>query len=354
MTVKKIKCKNFRNLKNINIEPAESMNIICGENAQGKTNLLEAIWLFCGAKSFKNAKDSELINFNAQFFENEISFICEGIEKTAKIRNENTREAYLNNKKLKSPSLLAGSFYCVCFNPDDLSLVKEGPNLRRKFLDIAIGQLNPNYISLLKIYTRAIKQRNDILKKVYKDASLLPIIEEFEIKAAETGEKITEYRKNYIKTLLLSAPEIYNGISGGKESLTIEYMPSYYGVNLLEALNNSRKKDILAGATSVGPHRDDIIFKINGKNARDFASQGQQRSIALSLKLSEAKIIFEKTGEYPVILLDDVMSELDESRQNYILNNIKGRQVFLTCCEENNFKNLYEGKIIKIKNGECF
>lgn len=349
MKVKNLKIFNFRNIENIELCPCEGMNVICGENAQGKTNILEAIWLFTGAKSFRNSKDREFIKFNEDFSLLEFDFISEGIEKDSKIKIEEKREIFLNDNKLKSPSLIAGNFNAIVFSPVDLRIVTDGPSIRRKFLDTAIGQIYPAYIEILRKYTRAVIQRNSIIKDYKYDSTLSVMLDSFEEEIAALGEKIIELREKYIEKLNTFLPNIYKGLSGGKENLSTVYIKT--SENLKEDLKNKRNEDMFSGVTSVGPHRDDIEFKINEIFARTYASQGQKRSVALSLKLAEAEVIRKNVGECPVFLLDDVMSELDPERQNFILNHIKDMQVFLTCCDPDNVKNLKAGKIFTVKDG---
>lgn len=349
MTVYNLECKNFRNLENINISPCEEMNVICGENAQGKTNIIESIWLFTGAKSFRTQKDDNFIKIGTQKAENFLKFKSEGIEKEAEIIIEERRTTFLNQKKLKSPSELAGKFNAIVFSPNDLKLVSDGPNVRRKFLDTAIGQLYPSYISILRNYLRAVTQRNKIIKEYKFDSTLSIMLDVYEKEIAQNGKKIIDFRKRYIEIINEFLPIVYDGISSGKEVLQTEYITS--GEDLAEKLMFSRKEDMFSGVTSCGPHRDDLELKINGISARNFASQGQKRSIALAIKLAEAKVIEKNVGECPVILLDDVMSELDPSRQDFILNHIKGMQSFLTCCDDSNVKNLIAGKKFIINNG---
>ncbi len=349
MKVLSLECKNFRNIENIKIEPCEEMNVICGENAQGKTNIIEAIWLFTGAKSFRTNKDDTFIKFGNKKAINNLIFKSEGIEKQAKLEIENKRTAFLNDKKLKSASELAGKFNAIIFSPNDLKLVADGPQIRRKFLDTAIGQLYPLYIGILKNYVRAVTQRNRIIKDFKYDSSLSIMLDVYEKEIVNSGKKIIDFRKKYIKVINEFLPSLYDGISSGKEILQTEYISSCE--NLEEKLLLSRKDDMYSGVTSCGPHRDDLEFKINGISARTFASQGQKRSVALALKLAEAKVIEKNVGECPVILLDDVMSELDPSRQDFILNHIKGMQSFLTCCDDSNVKNLIAGKKFIVNRG---
>lgn len=353
MIVKKIECVNFRNISKEKIIPCDSMNVICGENAQGKTNFLEAVWLFTGAKSFRGSKDSEFIKFGEEKALISMDFISSGVEKEANIEIKEKRKAVLNNNNLKSAHLLAGSFNAIIFSPTDLKIVTEGPSQRRKFVDTAIGQLYPSYIETLKNYVRAVTQRNRIIKDLKYDSTLSVMLDVFEEEIAVNGEKIVSLRKKYIKNLNEHLKVIYSGISSGKEMLDTFYL-STAEENLKEKLLLSRKEDIFSGVTSVGPHRDDIEFKINGFSARSFASQGQKRSIALSLKLSEAEVLKKQVGESPCFLLDDVMSELDPERQNFILNHIEGMQAFITCCDPSNIKNLQNGKIINVKEGKVF
>ena len=351
MKVKNLKLENFRNISNLNLEFDEEINIICGENAQGKTNIIEALWLFSGAKSFRNSKDQELIKFGENVAKISAQFDMLGVQNDVSIKINDKKTAYLNEKKLSNTSNLAGKYNAVVFSPTDLNLVTDGPEKRRRFLDIAIGQLYPNYIEILRNYSRAIMHRNKIIKDYRYDKTISIMLDVFETEIVDMGNKIINYRKNYIEVLNKYVSDIYNGISSGKEQIEIFYISKNDTLNI-ENIKNSREKDMFTSTTSIGPHRDDIIFKINGIDARSFGSQGQKRSVALSLKLAGAEVIKEVCGEYPICLLDDVMSELDENRQNYILNHIRNWQSFITCCDTSNIKNLKNGKVIKIKGGE--
>lgn len=351
MKVNKLTLQNYRNIKNTVFIPENKMNVICGENAQGKTNLIEALWLFTGAKSFRGNKDFELVQFNNNTAKLKLYFNSFGTEKEAEIVIDKKRNAYLNGKKLTSASKFAGVFCAIIFSPDDIMLVNGSPAERRKFLDIAISQVYPNYISFLRKYTRAVTQRNALLKEIKSGNKVNSMLSFFEEEIAQNGEEIIKYRIKYIKLIKPFLKETYKGISNSREEFDIEYNYSCEKGFLREALIKSREKDILSTTTSVGPHRDDLSLKINGKSVKEFGSQGQKRSVALSLKLSQAEVLKSVTGEIPVALLDDVMSELDPSRQEYVLNHINGWQVFITCCDPSNTKNLNEGKIFSIKNG---
>ena len=351
MIVKNLSGENFRNLLPFSAEFCEDTNIIYGNNAQGKTNLIEAIWLFTGAKSFRGAKDSEMVAFGSNNASLKMDFITGGIQREAKITINNRRYAEIDGKKLKSASNLVGNFCATVFSPIDLGIIKEGPSLRRRFLDLAIGQLYPNYVILLKEYTRALTQRNVILKEMdgrLRESEMLDI---FESELSEKGEKIAKYRLDYCKSLTVSASAIYNELSSLREELEAVYLPSI-SEDFAERLYKARKTDIFSCITSVGPHRDEIDFKINGISARTFGSQGQQRSIAIALKLAEAKNLLDITGEEPVVIFDDVMSELDKSRQGFILNHIKGKQVFITCPDKDNISGLIGGKVFTVDGGK--
>ena len=353
MWVKSFQCRDFRNFETLSLSGFEERNVIYGENAQGKTNLLEGIWLFTGAKSFRGARDEAFVKFGRSAAKVEISFLADGIENEAQLEIREHRTAFLNGIKCKSPAMMAGNFCAVVFSPADLSLIEDGPAVRRKFLDTAIGQLSPLYIGVLRDYIRALTQRNRILKDYKYDPSLAVMLDVFEEELAQNGEKLIKERKKFTKVLTEFLPKVYEGISSGKEKLEMEYHCLYEPENLREMLKTARQEDKMTGATSIGPHRDDLLFSINGISARNFGSQGQKRSAALAVKLAQAEVIREKRGELPVFLLDDVMSELDPGRQNYILNHIEGIQSFITCCDPTDIRNLKQGKVIQIKNGSA-
>lgn len=351
MRVKRFSGENFRNLMPFSVDFCEDTNVIYGDNAQGKTNLIEGLWLFTGAKSFRAGKDSELVAFGKSNASLSLDFISGGIDRKAEIKITNRRNAILDEKKLRSASQLAGNFCAAVFSPTDLSIVKDGPALRRRFIDLAIGQLYPTYVSVLKQYTRAIVQRNTLLKGMDGRLKNNEMLDIFEQEIVNEGKKIVEYRIAYCKKLAENGTKIYEELSSLKETLDIEYLPSCIPEKLAESLYNSRNRDVFSGTTSVGPHRDDIDFKINGISARTFGSQGQQRSIAITMKLAEANTLKKITDEQPVIILDDVMSELDTDRQAFILNHTKEWQVFITCCDKENVKPLKDGKIFNVNGG---
>ncbi len=360
MLVKSLNISNFRNIENAFLEPAEGVNVIFGENAQGKTNLLESIWLFTGCKSFRCRRDKELVGFGASFAKNEMGFYANGREQSACLYIDQKRTAMKNGVTLRSPAELVGEFYAVVFAPSHLSLVKEGPLFRRRFLDTALCELKPQYAKALAKYNHTLNQRNALLKDIQFHPELFDTLEVWDEKISSYGAAVVAERVEYAKQLSEKSAEIYAGLSDNREKLKINYQSNFgayegdaYSIKALlkQQLADSRRDDIFNKMTTAGPHRDDLQIQIDALSARSFASQGQQRSAALAMKLSEASILREQTGEEPVILLDDVMSELDESRQDYILNHINGRQVFITCCDPTTVLRLCEGRTFHMEKG---
>ncbi len=353
MVVTELKCRNFRNLREVLLTPCEEVNIIYGENAQGKTNLAEAIWLFCGMKSFRGAKDAELINHGADFAKLELKFRNSARENRAELTVANKRSAALNGVKLPGAPALIGKFSAVVFAPSFLSIIENGPAERRRFLDTAVCQLKPSFAGVAAEYARLLKQRNSLLRDIAVESSLIDLLDVLDEKLCRTGEAVTAARKAYLEKLAPAAEEIYAGLSGGREAIGFRYV-GRYGDNMAAALKSARREDFFNKTTSVGPHRDDIEITLNGLPVRVYGSQGQKRSCAVAMKLTEAELLRENSGEQPVILLDDVMSELDAMRQDYILNPLKNRQVFINCCEPGTLLRSTGGKPFRVMEGEVF
>lgn len=363
MKVIAVKFENYRNLKNDIIQPCEGVNIIYGDNAQGKTNLLEAIWLFCGGHSFRNAKDSEIIRWEENFARLEMRFFGQEREQTAKlVFNGNKKQLEINGVQKKSAAALIEKFCAVVFSPEHLNLIKRGPSQRRKFIDSAICREKLQNAVILSKFNRVLVQRNSLLKDIYRRPSLEDTLSVWDEPLILNGAMLIKKRMDYVEMLSQRAKSYHDGISKNSEKLEIKYISSIdaemsdsvdeIAEKFRKKLGDNRKDDIRTGVTNSGPHRDDIEILINGRNARAFGSQGQQRSAVLSLKLAEASVLKERMGEEPVILLDDVLSELDSKRQDFLLNELKGCQVFITCCEKSNKEQLREGKIFQLKNGE--
>ena len=363
MNVKSLKFQNFRNLCDSVIYPCEEVNIIYGDNAQGKTNILEALWLFCGGHSFRIAGAKEMIKWNTDFARIECEFFGQERNQTASIGFSGTKKTVkLNGVEKKSSSALIENFCAVVFSPENLSLIKRGPGERRNFIDSAICREKLKNAVILSKYNRLISQRNALLKDVYKNPALEKTLDIWDAQVVSLGSHLIKQRLEFIDMITKKADAYHKGISKDKEKLELKYISTVsaeYGESVKEIEEkfyskciSNRANEIACGVTLSGPHRDDIDVIINGKNAKAFASQGQQRSAVLSLKLAEAAVLKERMGENPVILLDDVLSELDNGRQDYLINELKGCQVFITCCEKSNKEQLKKGKIFLVKNGE--
>ncbi len=352
--------KNYRNISDISFTPSENINVIYGENGHGKTNILESIWLFTGCNSFRTRKNIELIKENEKESQLNMDFFAFSREQEVKLEIAETKTVHINGIKKSSHRQLLGEFQAVVFSPSVLSVIKEGPGEKRKFIDIAISLLKPNYAATLAKYNKAVLQRNNLLKKINEGKADESFLFAFDEEVARFGGKIIEYRIKYIENLTKKAKEIYKGISNDREQLELIYLNSVkdkgnnsaeYSNLIYEKLEKSRQSDIFRCQTSAGPHKDDLEIMLNNKSARAFGSQGQQRSCALSLKIAEGFIINEISGEKPVALLDDVMSELDGKRQADLLEYLKGWQVFVTCCDKAHIEKISYDKAFFVQDG---
>lgn len=348
MKASNLELYNFRNYEYENISFKDGVNIIHGENGMGKTNILEAVYYFSYGRSFRSGgkeviKDGEKEARISLSFENRER----KLESDIKFLSGKRKEIYINEIELKKTSQLLGNFICVLFTPDEMGIIKGMPEVRRKFCDSSIMPLRPNYIKELIKYRNILAQKTALLKS--RKYETLDIWNE---KLAETGSRIMKLRESYIERINQKAREIQNEISGGKEELNLIYNPSVkLKENYLEKLSEYKEKEKESLFCMVGVHRDDIDIFINGKPAKNYASQGQIRTAVLSLKLAETEIIKEETGEYPVMLLDDILSELDKSRREFLISKIKGKQIIITCTDIENYFN-DNVNIIKIKDGK--
>lgn len=363
MKIKTLEIQNFRNIEDMILEPDEGVNIIYGENAQGKTNLLEAIWMFTGMRSFRSAKEKDFIRFGERRAKLKMSYDNDVREQNAEIDIAEKKQIILGGVKKSSSSALIGEFLGTIFSPGHLELVQGGPNERRRFLNTALCQLKPNYARRLQEFNKILQERNVLLKDLRYHSELLDTLDIWDERFASFSAFLIRERLQYLDLLTPHLKEFYSGISGGKEDIDVEYhssLPvsgsdaSLWKEPIMESLQLHRAEDIQTGYTTAGPHRDDMDILLNGISVKSFGSQGQQRSCALSLKMAEAAVIRQITGKQPVMLLDDVMSELDNSRQDYILNHIDGWQVFLTCCEPSDILRTKSetGKMIEIQGGK--
>lgn len=360
MIARSIFTENYRNLSAGEIEFCDGVNVICGDNGQGKTNLLEAMWLFTGTRSFRGAKNIELIAKGEKFARLNFNFFAENREQSANLVITDKKQASLNGVKLAAASGYIGKFCAVVFSPDHMGLIKGGSAERRKFLDAAISQQYPAYPRLLVEYNRILAQRNALLKKSGGNfGGLGDVLEILDENLSKIGAKISFRRAEYVSRLCTKTVEIFDGISSGREKITLRYNCSYLNPGsvdetaaaLKSQLESHRTSDMAQGCTNYGPHRDDLGISVNDMAARAYASQGQKRSCVLALKLAEASLLEESIGERPVAVLDDVMSELDGLRQDYLMNHMEGWQVFISCCDPNTVKGLDRGRIINVSNG---
>ena len=360
MNIEKAVIKNFRNIENMELEPSNGINVIYGENGHGKTNIIESFWLFTGCNSFRTRKNIELINKDSKISELFIQFFSNSREQDAKIIINDKKEAFLNGIKQNSPRKFLGEFQAVVFSPSVLSVIRDGPSEKRKFIDIAISLIKPNYAALLSKYNKTVIQRNSLLKQIGAEKKVEDLLFVFDEELARCGGKIIDYRLKYLNDLRSEAPQIYSEISNGREKMKISYVNSLKEIGknnvewseiLYKNLSENHEKDIIRQATSFGPHKDDLEIFLDDMNVRNYGSQGQQRSCALSLKIGEATILKNVSGEQPIALMDDVMSELDENRQKYLMKFFDGWQVFITCCDPSHRSKINSDKVFEICDG---
>ena len=357
MILRSLTIENYRNIEAARFEPGCELTVICGKNGQGKTNLLEAVWMLTGGRSFRGAKDAELVREGAEYAVTEGE--TEGNGRGSRIRifiggqpgGRKARSARVNGVDHGRAGNAAGIFTAVVFDPGHLSLVKGGPDGRRRFLDTALCQLYPGYVTLLRQYMRLVAQKNALLKQYLQTRDAERLLDVFDERLCACGAEVSRRRREYLAQIVPEAAGIYRELAGGGETLEIRFEPSCDGADdFARVLRESRRRDIAAGFCTSGPHREDFSLFVDGREAKRFASQGQQRSAVLSLKLAEAAGAKQITGEHPVMLLDDVLSELDETRQAYLLNRMAHRQTIVTACDANLFGRT-AGKICRMDGG---
>ena len=364
MIVKGLELDFFRNYTHLEAEFDPRVNLIYGDNAQGKTNLLEAIAYLSCAKSHRARFDREMImvDVDAAFVKGRVESRDRMFSLEAQLHRGRARQLYSNGVRLKNAGELAGILNTVLFCPEDLYLIREGGAARRKFLDLAISQLRPRYAEALAEYNRLYEHKTRILRDWQDNPSLLATLDDFNLRMAQVGAMLIHYRAHFIRRLREHAPQIHEDFSGGREKLTLEYQtvstvdnglrrPRELLPMLLRHQESHRQAELECRQCLCGPHKDDLLVNIDGRPAKTYGSQGQTRTAALSLKLAVREICFEETEEWPVLLLDDVLSELDHKRQAFVLNRIRGGQVFITCCEEEKLEGLEGGKAFHIRNG---
>lgn len=368
MFVKKIFLKGFRNYSGLEQDFSPGTNLIVGQNAQGKTNLLESLYILSMGKSFRTARDTELIKWNSKGYVVKGIVIKKEVELEIKLkylRNDGKR-IWINNVEKKHLRDFVGKINVVVFSPQDLFLVKGEPSKRRNFIDRELIQVNPLYSFYTSRYNKIMLQRNNLLKSLSKNPKDIGLLEVLNKQLAKYGSQILLKRQDIVRKLGILARLIQRKITGGKEELEIHYTSTIGDVTgkghgeiyniFLNKLQKMKEKEIERGITLVGPHRDDLTFLINGVDIRVYGSQGQQRTTALSLKLAELELIKSEVGEYPILLLDDVFSELDRDRQKFLLKTIKHVQTFITVTDGMH-TDIQPDRVFKVEKGvvrECF
>ena len=358
MIIKSIELSNFRNYEKLDIHFDEGTNILYGDNAQGKTNILEAAYLSGTTKSHKGSRDKEMIRFGE--IDSHIRTVVKKNEKEYQIdmhlRKNGSKGVAINKIPIKRASELFGILNIVFFSPEDLNIIKNGPAERRRFLDLELCQLDKLYLSDLSNYNKVLNQRNKLLKDIYYRQDLMETLPMWDLQLLEYGKRIIRKRKQFVEELSEIIRDIHFHITGGKEQLVLKYEPNIDDIFFEDELLRAKEKDLKLCQTTVGPHRDDLLFSIGKIDIRKFGSQGQQRTCALSLKLSEIDLVKKSINNTPVLLLDDVLSELDSNRQNYLLNSIVDIQTIITCTGLEEFvKNRFQiNKIFQVVGGKIF
>ncbi len=356
MKIESLKLKNFRNYDLLNLEFDQAANIFYGDNAQGKTNILEAVYLTGTTKSHRGSKDRDMIQFEKE--ESHIETIIQKNGMTYQIdihlKKNSPKGIAINKIPIRKASELFGIVNLVFFSPEDLNIIKNGPSGRRRFIDLELSQLDKLYLKNLSNYNRIVNQRNRLLKEIPYQKDLLQTLDVWDMQLVNYGTAIIERRKIFIDEINRIVSSIHKKLTGNKEDIQLIYEPSNGNMTLEQALRRNRERDIKIKSTSVGPQRDDICFKTRNLDLRRFGSQGQQRTAALSLKLSEIELVKKAINDTPVLLLDDVLSELDKHRQNYLLDSIHNIQTLITCTGVEEFVNhrFSINKIFHVQNGQ--
>lgn len=373
MVIKTLSLQNFRNITSLTLEPASGINVIYGENAQGKTNILESLYYLSLISSFRASRDRELVRIGEPAAALDATVFAQERERIISIRipTAGRREITVNRVRAARKADAAGILKCVLFCPEDLELIRGAAALRRRFLDDAISQLWPNYISLLAEYNRLLQHKNRILKDYHEMPSLLDTLDDFSAQMCSVAASIIPYRERFCTLLDQAAKAEHTAISAGREELSLSYQtvstvtehglapPQIYEL-LWQHYASHKAAEIVSGSCLSGPHKDDLSISIDGLPAKTYASQGQTRTAVLSLKLAQRAIYHKEAGEYPVLLFDDVLSELDRGRQEYVLRGIAHGQVFITTCEPDVCRELetacdHDGmKLFHVKQGSVF
>lgn len=356
MKINSLKLKNFRNYDFLELNFDQATNIFYGDNAQGKTNILESLYLVGTTKSHRGTKDRDMIKFGQE--ESHIETVIEkkGInyQIDMHLKKNSPKGIAINKMPIRKASELFGIVNIVFFSPEDLNIIKNGPAERRRFIDLELSQLDKVYLSNLANYNRIVNQRNHLLKEIGFQSGVKETLEIWEMQLVDYGNKIIERRQKFVEEMNEIISNIHKKLTGERENLKLIYEPSNGNLSLEKALERNRERDMRIKSTSVGPHRDDICFMAGDLDIRKFGSQGQQRTAALSLKLSEIELVKRAINDTPILLLDDVLSELDKHRQNYLLDSINDIQTLITCTGVDDFVNhrFSINKVFHVQHGQ--
>lgn len=355
MIIKSLELQDYRNYDSLNLAFDKGTNILYGDNAQGKTNILEAIYVSATTKSHKGSKDKDIVNFHKEEAHIRTFLEKDGVDTRVDmhLRKSKSKGIAIDGQKIKKAADLLGICNVVFFSPEDLGIIKDGPAERRRFVDMELCQLDGFYLYNLNHYNKIVNQRNKLLKDMYFNPDLKDTLNIWDSQLVSFGSKIIERRKLFVEQLNEIIYGIHKRLSGDKEEIVIQYEPDVTIEDFEQRLRYSQEKDIKLKQTTAGPHRDDFSFMVENVDIRKFGSQGQQRTAALSLKLSEIELVKKITKDTPILLLDDVLSELDSNRQNYLLNSIGDIQTIITCTGLEEFvNNRFEiNKVYKVENG---
>ena len=363
MRLDRLTLASFRNYERQSVSFADGVNILIGDNAQGKTNILEAVFLLTGSRSWRISRKNELVRFGDTAARIDASLLSRGrdfhVEMTIPLSGRGT--SAVNGVKTKKNSQLSDVLRCVLFAPEDLSLLRDGAAPRRRFLDTALCQLRPRYADLLADYQRLIEHKTRLLREEEHREAMLAVLPDFNTRIVKIGSAIIGYRARFTALLAPLCEDFYHDISGGRECLRMRYATistvddpaapqEEIERQFFRHLETHCDAELRAGQCLSGPHKDDLVMEIDGRSCRSFASQGQTRSAALAMKFAERELFFQDGGEYPILLLDDVLSELDSARQAYVVEHTPGGQCILTCCEENG-RFPFSGNRLRVKKG---
>lgn len=355
MKIKELALNCYRNYENQTIEFSDGINILYGDNAQGKTNILEAIYMLATTKSHRGSKDKEIIMFDrddahirADINKNEI-----GHRIDIHLRKNKSKGVAIDRIPIKKSAELFGLINIIIFSPEDLSIIKESPSERRRFIDMELCQLNKIYYSDLSTYNKILMQRNNLLKQIYYDKSKIDMLSVWDLQLSDYGTRIIRERIKFIDMIGEIIKEIHSKLTSGKETIQVVYDKNINEDDFLEELSTKRDNDLRLQSTQIGPHRDDIIFMVNDRDVKKYGSQGQQRTVALSLKLAEIELVKQLINDNPILLLDDVMSELDSTRRNELLSSIDDTQTIITCTGYDDFikERLSIDRLYRVENG---